>query len=72
MSLYKTLFQLSLCMMVIFGGTFVLKYVKTGEVFVDQFSGFFIGLVLFFYCFFGRFMIRKEREERLDLEALFA
>jgi hypothetical protein len=50
--------------MVIFGGTFVLKYVKTGEVFVDQFSGFFIGLVLFFHCFFGRFMIRKEREER--------
>ncbi|WP_277949752.1 hypothetical protein [Priestia endophytica] len=40
MSLYKTLFQLSLCMMVIFGVTFVLKYVKTGEVFVVNFLAF--------------------------------
>ncbi|MCY8233316.1 hypothetical protein [Priestia endophytica] len=71
MSLYKTLFQLSICMMVIFGGTFFLKYIKTGEVFVNQFSGFFIGLVLFFYRFFGRLIIRKEREERLGLDALF-
>ncbi|MED4072655.1 hypothetical protein [Priestia endophytica] len=59
MSLYKTLFQLSLCMMVIFGGTFVLKYVKTGEVFVDQFSGFFIGLVLFFSLLFWKVYDKK-------------
>ncbi|YCA45385.1 hypothetical protein M1E11_09455 [Bacillus sp. JZ8] len=54
MSLYKTLFQLSICMMVIFGGTFFLKYIKTGDAFVDQFSGFFIGLVLFFSLLFWK------------------
>ncbi|MFP3845221.1 hypothetical protein [Priestia filamentosa] len=54
MSLYNTLFRLSICMMVIFGGAFFLKYIKTGDVFVDQFSGFFIGLVLFFSLLFWK------------------
>ncbi|MGJ7921699.1 hypothetical protein [Neobacillus sp. LXY-4] len=49
-------FRLAILLIVIFGGTFTLRYFKTGELLLDQLIGGFVGLALLLFAFYRRKM----------------
>lgn len=43
----NVLIQLALLMIIIFGGVFILRFLKNGEILLDQLIGVSIGLIIF-------------------------
>ncbi|RFU64018.1 hypothetical protein D0466_10780 [Peribacillus glennii] len=51
------------CMMIlIFGGTLLLRYFRTGELLVDQVIGILIGVILLMASFIWRKKLRREKD----------
>ena len=46
MKINTTLLQLAIVIIVIFGGTFTIRYFRTGELLLDQMIGIIVGVVL--------------------------
>jgi len=46
------LFRLAILILIIFGGTFTLRYFKTGELLLDQLIGGVVGLALLLFAYF--------------------
>ena len=46
--------QLAMAMLVIFGGIFIVRYLRTGELLLDQMIGAAVGLILLFVSLFLR------------------
>lgn len=54
MAVNSFLIRLSLIIIIIFGGTFILRYVRTGELFLDQMISGIVGVILLIACLIWR------------------
>ncbi|PFH81717.1 hypothetical protein [Bacillus sp. AFS088145] len=54
MKINHYMLQLSLLIIIIFGGTFILHLIKTGELLIDQILGFSVGILILFFTLIWR------------------
>ncbi|PGM57361.1 hypothetical protein [Bacillus sp. AFS053548] len=54
MKINHYMLQLSLLIIIIFGGTFILHLIKTGEFLIDQILGFSVGILILFFTLIWR------------------
>jgi len=54
MKINHYMLQLSLLIIIIFGGTFIIHFIKTGEFLSDQFIGLSVGILILFFTLIWR------------------
>ncbi|MGG2027082.1 hypothetical protein AB1282_15390 [Gottfriedia sp. S16(2024)] len=54
MKINNYMLQLSLLIIIIFGGTFIIHLIKTGELLLDQIIGFSVGILILFFTLIWR------------------
>ncbi|MEH7400093.1 hypothetical protein V7148_03800 [Gottfriedia acidiceleris] len=54
MKINNYMLQLSLLIIIIFGGTFIIHLMKTGEFLIDQIIGFSVGILILFFTLIWR------------------
>ncbi|PGK52561.1 hypothetical protein CN918_28205 [Priestia megaterium] len=60
MKINDYLIQLSITIIIIFGGTFVIKYFRTGDILIPQGIAFAIGLILIISSFIWRYSHKRK------------